>query len=106
MLLPELIGSLIPTGLIYFALRFWLFKSGWTAAPATAACVVLATGMLRALGDADGGAPDLAAGVALMAVPTAVFLIVDLVRLRGGAIKRRLKEPEDRGGENQPPPDA
>ncbi|MFT6662513.1 MAG: hypothetical protein ACJA0K_002520 [Maricaulis maris] len=87
MLLSELIGSLIPTGLVYYALRLWLFKSGWTAATATAACVVLLTGGLRALGGADGGTPDFAAGLAFMAIPTAVLLTVDMMVLRGRAIR-------------------
>jgi hypothetical protein len=104
MLLPEILGSLLPVGFIYFALRFWLFKSGWVAAPATALCVVLTMGTLRALGGADGGAADFVEGWVFMAVPTAIPFAIDLIGLRGRAIRRGDGRVEPRDDDQSSPP--
>lgn len=96
-LLGEWVGALIPTALIWFLLRRFVFRAGRLCPVYAAGVAWVITGTLRSLGGADGGPVSWLDGFSFMLVPAVLVLFIDYGTTGG----RKLGVSARKGGERR-----
>lgn len=94
-LLLEWLGALIPTTLIWFGLRKFLFKSGRLAPVFSVGISWIIGGFLRSLGSADGGPINWIDGFTFMLIPALAVLAIDYFGTGAGEVDQPISRKKD-----------